>query len=262
MSVELHSGHRERPRLRNRMPRHASLAILLLAAVALLALCGRSASAQATSRVEESVKKALALEPNAAEGGHLYSKHCMSCHRRHAKGDVTSVTPALAGQVSSYVIKQLADLVEGYRELPEMHRQLARTELANPQAMRDLSAYLTGLQPIAEPEVGDGKQLRLGSRIYRTVCAQCHGMRGEGAEVDRVPALRGQHYSYVLRQARQLSSGHREGVDLGVLALLDALSLDQLAAVADYISRLPASSDAEAVAAAVSSRTSWRVSED
>jgi cytochrome c553 len=52
--------------------------------------------------------------------------------------------------------------------------------------------------------------------------------------------LHAQHYSYLLRQARQLATGHRYSVDLPVLVVLEALSLDQLTAVADFISRLPA----------------------
>ncbi len=199
MNLDLHPGPSRHRRPRERLSRHAWLVILvLLLAAILLALCGRSASAQ-VSRVEELIDNALALEPDSIDGNHLYRKHCMSCHGRNAKGNARSVTPALAGQVTSYVIKQLADLVEGYRELPEMHRQIARTELANPQAMQDIAAYLSALPPVAEPEQGDGKQLLLGGRIYKSVCAECHGARGEGDDPARVPALRGQHYSYVLR---------------------------------------------------------------
>lgn len=221
----------------------------MLVFVVILALCGRSVSAQ-TTRSEELIEKALALEPDTVEGSRMYRKHCMSCHERNARGDPRSVTPALAGQVKSYVIKQLTDVVEGYRELPEMHRQLARAELGKPQVMQDIAAYLVGLSPVAEPEQGDGGQLTVGGRIYRSICAQCHGARGEGNEEGRIPALRGQHYSYVLRQSRQAASGHRASVEIPVIVLLDALSLEQLNAVADFISRLPASSEAESVVGA------------
>lgn len=248
MVTHLHPGHPKQQRKRDRLSRHAWVLILMLVFVVILALCGRSVSAQ-VHRSEELIEKALALEPDAVEGGRLYRKHCMSCHARGAKGDTRSVTPALAGQVKSYVIKQLTDVVEGYRELPEMHRQLARAELGKPQVMQDIAAYLAGLPPVAKPEQGDGGQLTLGARIYKAVCAECHGPGGEGDDQGRVPALRGQHYSYLLRQARQASSGHRDSVDLPVILLLDALSREQLTAVSDFISRLPASSEAESIAA-------------
>jgi cytochrome c553 len=248
MSVELPSGAPRRPDKSNRLWRHAWIWVLLLVLAAVLALCGRSASAQ-VNRVDELIEKALTLEPDAIEGESLYRKHCMGCHGRKAHGDSKTVTPALAGQVTSYLIKQLADVLEGYRELPEMHRQVARTELATPQALHDLAVYLGTLPPQTKPELGDGKQLVLGARIYKSVCADCHGAQGEGEGRSRTPALRGQHYSYLLRQARQLATGHRYSVDLPVIVLLEALSLDQLTAVADFISRLPASSESESIAA-------------
>lgn len=230
--------------------RQTLLFTLVLAPVVAIAFLGSSASAQ-VHRLDELVDKALALEPDTIAGRELYRKHCRSCHGRKAYGDSRTATPALAGQVASYVVKQLADLAEGYRELPEMHRQIARTELGNPQAMRDLSAYLNTLSPLTESQRGDGKQLALGARIYKSVCAECHGAGGEGDADHRVPALRGQHYSYVLRQTRQLASGHRYSVEVPVIVLLDALSLEQLTAVADFISRLPVSTDVESSVADV-----------
>lgn len=248
MSIELRPGPSRRQGTRQRLSRHAWIVILLIVIASALALCGRSASAQ-VSRGEEIIERALALKPDSVEGGRLYRKHCSGCHGRNAYGDSNTVTPALAGQVTSYLIKQLADLVEGYRELPEMHRQVARTELATPQAMHDLAAFLSALPPLTGPQLGDGKQLVLGGRIYKAICADCHGARGEGDDRRQIPALRGQHYSYLLRQARQLATGHRYSVDLSVIMLLEALSLDQLTAVVDFISRLPASGETKSLAA-------------
>jgi cytochrome c553 len=246
MSVQLRFGLLRHQHKSYRTGRHGRLWILLLVFATVLALCGRSASAL-VNRVEELVESSMALEPDTIDGRDLYRKHCMSCHGRSAQGDAKTVTPALAGQVSSYVIKQLADIVEGYRELPEMHRQIARTEMAAPQALHDLAAYLATLPALKKPELGDGKQLELGEQIYTSVCADCHGARGEGNDGSRIPALRGQHYSYLLRQSRQIASGHRYGVEFPVIVVLGALSVDQLTAVADFISRLPTSSEAESI---------------
>jgi cytochrome c553 len=224
--------------------------ILLLAIASTVAFCGRSAVAQ-DNRIEEIVTKALALAPDVLEGQELYRRRCLSCHGRGAYGDAAAVTPALAGQVTTYLIKQLADLAEGYRELPEMHRQIARSELSTPQAMRDLATYLSTLAPLVEPQRGDGKQLVLGRKVYTSACAECHGTAGEGDHRKKVPALRGQHYSYVLRQARQIATGHRYSVDVSVMMVLESLSLDALTAVADYISRLPTSPESESIAVAL-----------
>lgn len=91
---------------------HEWLPILLLLIVAMLALCGRSASAE-EGRIEEAIAGAMAIEPDVVEGARLYRKHCVSCHGRKAYGNARTVTPALAGQVTPYLIKQLADLAPG-----------------------------------------------------------------------------------------------------------------------------------------------------
>ena len=62
------------------------------------------------------------------------------------------------------------------------------------------------------------------------------------------PGIAWQHYSYVLKQARRLATGHRYSVDLPAIVLLEALSLDQLTADADFVSRLPASTESESLA--------------
>lgn len=126
-----------------------------------------------------------------------------------------------------------------------MHRHIARAELSTLQAVRDVASYLSTLPPMTEPQLGDGKQVVLGGQIYSTVCADCHGPQGVADEAGRIPALRGQHYSYLPRQARQLASGHRYSVDIPVIVVV--LTLDQLTAVSDYISRLPASAELEPV---------------
>lgn len=124
MSLELRPSPSRHRGWRERLSRHVWVVIVLIIIAAIVALCGRSASAQ-VSRGEEIIEKALALKPDPIEGGHLY------------------------------------------RTLP----------------------------PLTEPELGDGKQLALGGRIYNSVCAKCHRLQGEGYERSRTPALHGQHYS-------------------------------------------------------------------
>ena len=70
MITHLHPGHPKQQRKRERLSRHAWILILMLVFVFILALCGRSVSAQVT-RSEELIEKALALEPDATEGGRL-----------------------------------------------------------------------------------------------------------------------------------------------------------------------------------------------
>jgi cytochrome c553 len=205
-------------------------------ALALLAFFGADAQSH---RSAEILDRALALTPDVRNGQVLYRDLCQSCHGVDATGDAEWVIPALAGQVDSYLIKQLVDFAEGDRVGPEMHRAVARKRLITPQSLRDVSGYLATLPPTGSPERGDGRQLAQGKRVYEGLCIQCHGAQGEGDRAAAVPSLQRQHYAYLIAQIRSLATGHRYAVELGVESALKRLSYDELTAVADYASRLP-----------------------
>ena len=181
----------------------------------------------------------MSAVPNAGNGRAIYKESCAPCHGETARGNAKTITPALAGQVQSYLVKQLADFAEGQRSEPAMQRVVAHTRLTSPQALRDLASDVAGLPRNSKPERGDGTKLDSGRRVYEKFCTECHGLRASGDELDFIPALQGQHYSYLLKQVRNFSAGHRQGVDIDVLHDMQALSLDELTAVADYMSRLP-----------------------
>jgi cytochrome c553 len=214
------------------------LIALLLFAATFGCLTAQPAAAQAQRGVEI-IERALKLQPDLAEGRKLYIENCASCHGPEAYGNAHEVIPALAGQLPIYVIKQLADVAEGLRTTPEMHRVVARKPLSTPQGLKNVASYVGSLDPNPRPETGDGKQLALGKRYYQGLCAYCHGAQGGGNEAHATPALRRQNYSYLLMQMRDLSSGHRYAVDETIVATLQELSYDQLTAIADYAARLP-----------------------
>ena len=197
-----------------------------------------SVAAQSPRGVEI-IEQALASKPDVAAGAALFKEHCAGCHGERALGDAKAVTPALAGQIPLYVIKQLVDMAEREREVPEMHRVVSRKELARPQGIADVAAYVGQLPPNSAPEVGDGTELALGKRYYQGLCAFCHGEQGQGNEQHATPAVRGQHYSYLLAQMRELANMHRYSVDVAIVEALDGLSFAQMQAVADYSARLP-----------------------
>lgn len=209
------------------------------ARVACLSLLLAGSIAAQTQRGSEIIESALAAQPDERHGAALYRKLCSSCHGRKAHGRAAPVTPALAGQLEIYLIKQIVDLAEGDRNEPEMHRVVARKELSTPQAIRDVSTHLSKLPVNPQPEVGDGKDLAVGRRFYDGLCAFCHGTTGEGNVLHATPALQRQHYSYLLMQSRRLAIGHRYSVPIEVIEILEQLPFDKLTAVSDYASRLP-----------------------
>ncbi|HKQ12689.1 MAG TPA: c-type cytochrome [Steroidobacteraceae bacterium] len=212
------------------------LTIAIVAAV--LVFATHSAAAQ-TERANALIERALELRGDVSNGESLYKDLCANCHGHEAYGGGEPVTPALAGQLPIYIIKQLVDLAEGDRTEPEMHRVVALKRLSSAQALSDLATYLRRLPPNPRPEVGDGKDLAAGNRYYAGLCAFCHGANGEGNEKHATPSLQHQHYSYLLMQSRRLAVGHRYSVPIEVIEVLEKLPFDQLTAIADYASRLP-----------------------
>lgn len=214
--------------------------VVAIAVIALvLVLFTRTAAAQ-TERGIALIEQTLAAKPDKHHGARLYRELCSSCHGRKAYGSSTPVTPSLAGQVPIYLIKQLVDFAEGDRTEPEMHRVVALKKLSSAQAVRDISAFLADLPANPDPEVGDGTALAGGKRYYEGLCAFCHGPQAQGNADHATPALSRQHYSYLLMQSRRLAVGHRYSVPIEVIEVLEKVSFDELKAIADYASRLPA----------------------
>lgn len=217
-------------------------ASVLQASIAIAALLAASVMAQ-EPRSTEIIERALQAKADTDAGKKVYREHCSSCHGAHAYGNADEVIPALAGQLPIYVIKQMVDLAEGARTSADMHRIAARRPVSTPQGLSDIASYLGSLDPNPKPQTGDGSQLAMGKRYYQGLCAYCHGAQGGGNEEHATPALRRQHYSYLLMQMRDLSTEHRYSVDIEIVDALQRLSYDQLTAIADYASRLPMAGD-------------------
>jgi cytochrome c553 len=191
----------------------------------------------AKERVDELIHNALQLDVNPARGGEIYAKHCVACHGRNAHGDPARNVPALAGQRQAYLVKQLADFSEIERESRDMHAVVSQAALAEPQVWADVSAHLNAMPPIAEPQRGDGRYVQLGEGIFREQCASCHEEDARGDDDGFVPSLRNQHYAYLLNEMRIMGRWHTRNLDEGLSRFLDSLDKDELAGLADYLSR-------------------------
>lgn len=215
---------------------------LLTFVLACIVLPAMPAAAQdaAAARIE----RILSLPADLDHGRETFSRSCAGCHGVFAQGNADLGYPALAGQRPNYLTKQLADVIETDRAVPEMHLTMSRWQFEDPQTLRDVAAFLAQLDPVAVPERGNGRQPALGRQLYEAECASCHGRFGEGDNPSYVPALRGQHYRYLTKQLQSLAVGHRNGMDGVGRERLARLTGPQLEAVADHLSRLPSERDA------------------
>jgi cytochrome c553 len=198
-----------------------------------------SGVALSSPRTSDLYDEALSLDAEPAHGAALYRQHCAKCHGPQALGKADEVIPSLAGQLEIYLVKELVDFAELDRTAPEMHRTMARPELDEPQAWRDLAAYLAKLPPNRKPQYGNGKDLERGARSYSMYCAMCHGTQGEGMERGVAPALSSQHYAYLVLQLRSFDTDHRLNMEAPILDHMAGLTRDDLRAIADYMSRTP-----------------------
>ena len=196
-----------------------------------LALCA-ALSAAAPARAQGSDKSESEQVKRAV---HV----CAACHGESGRS-TRKGTPALAGQMRQYTIRQLKDF-----------RSQARAETDIQAYMWGISALLTDdvIEGIADhyaqqaprkPKSVNPKAEAAGRVIFERgipgvgvrACASCHGDNAEGAA--GFPRLAGQNADYVFRQLRAFKTPLRpHGVIMKneILALSDA----QLRAVAAYV---------------------------
>ncbi len=229
------------PRIARR-PRVARLAPIGL----LLVLPGLAASAtdragQFGQSIEQNVRQALSLPRDPRRGAESFEHYCSRCPGPGGGGDASRTIPALAGQRFAYLVRQLAGFSSGERDSRVMHGIVSRASLREPQSWTDLAAYLSeNAPPVGTVQIGDGRGRALGRGIYHEQCASCHGADARGDAGGAVPALRHQHYDYLVNQMHQLAEGRRHDMDPGLVRFLQSFDDRDIAAVADYLYRLPA----------------------
>jgi cytochrome c553 len=191
-----------------------------------------------SSIVSKTVAKAMATQPNHTRDKALYEKRCKSCHGSKGWGDGLEDVPSLAGQRELYLVTQLAQFAAQERSGSTMHKATSTTDVNNPQALRNLAAFLSLAPPNPDPEHAEDAVPASGASLFQRNCAMCHGAGAQGSNTDPIPALAGQHYDYLLIQLKSFARGHRGQVDAPVIGFAAGLSDDEQRSIADYLSRL------------------------
>ena len=216
------------------MKRSFLLSALALA-VAAFGLEGAAASGRDAAKAE--YEKAMGLTPNLENGKRVYLT-CAVCHRPEGWGTQDGTYPQIAGQLSTVVVKQLADIRARNRDNPIMYPFAVPTILGDAQAIADVAAYISRLPMTPSNGVGLGRDLELGEKLYKENCVECHGEKGEGDTKEHIPALWGQHYRYLLRQFEEIKIGKRRNADAEMRKQIKRFSGRDIRAVMDYTSRL------------------------
>ncbi len=183
--------------------------------------------------------EALKLKGNAKEGKEGYEV-CGACHLPSGAGRPDGTFPQLAGQHTTVLIKQMADIRAGLRDNPTMY-PFAK-ELTDAQELANVSAYIESLCIPAAHGMYEGpdaaKQIADGKVMYEKECIECHKANGEGVKDKFYPVLAGQHYKYLLRQMTEIRDGHRRNANPDMVAIIKKYDNAQLVAISAYQSSL------------------------
>lgn len=227
------------PGLLSRWPKLLAAALLIQAL-----LTAPAVALGVPSSLDDELTQALDLEPDL-ENGKMLFEMCAECHSPKAWGSVDGVFPQIAGQHRNVIIKQISDFRHGNRENPAMLPFAEADVLGGPQGVSDVAGYLASLPMTPEPGIGPGSNLALGEKVYEENCSVCHDDNAEGFDTFFFPKIQGQHYEYTLRQLKWMKDGSRRNVYHGMLRRIQKMTVADLEAVSDYVSRLPPTGDAD-----------------
>lgn len=192
------------------------------------------------SHANDSAKlnEAVALTPDLKAGEKIYPL-CAACHGDDGFGLQQGVYPSIAGQHQRVILKQLLDVQSKKRINPTMFAFTDLETLGGLQGMADIAAYTAALPPNPKPVTGDGTQLDKGETLFATYCVSCHGKKAQGSAEQYYPRLTNQHYPYLVRELDWIRDKVRKNADPAMVLILQDFSLEDIDAVADYLSRLP-----------------------
>jgi len=220
--------------------------ILLIAIFGVLSL----SAAYAEHRIPEIINVELLFKPDVVNGKRVYAV-CESCHLPDGWGNSDGVYPQLAGQHAKVLMKQLLDIREGRRDNPSMYPFVQERTIGGYQNLADVVAYISTL-PMS-PFHGKGnwgkasEEYQQGAQLFKEKCLVCHGDEAQGNADELVPRLQGQHYAYLVQQARLIINDQRKA-DPAMFAIIKNLNYDEIDRIMNYISRIRVSrSDLEGV---------------
>lgn len=183
--------------------------------------------------------EALHKKGDVKEGKEAY-EICGACHLPSGAGRPDGTFPQLAGQHTTVVIKQMADIRAGLRDNPTMY-PFAQT-LTDAQELANVASYIEKLCIPLDHGKYEGAdaalQVSKGKDLYEKQCKECHGMNGEGNKEKFYPVIAGQHYKYLLRQMTQIRDGKRRNANPDMVKIIKTYSDEELVAISAYQSSM------------------------
>ena len=197
---------------------------------------GLSAHAEFPQRAEANKILGAYLETNAGKdagtingsvGVKEQSRICGYCHGEDGNSRHSEI-PSLAGQNPRYIVEQLLMFKKKLRRYPNVMHTYAKQ--MTPNTMATIALHFAAL-PRRVPGGVDTAKAAGGEELYKSLCANCHGMDGKGTN-DAYSAIQAQWPDYIalsLKRFRDGSSGrHSHEMQVAARGLTD-LEIDSLA---------------------------------
>ena len=181
----------------------------------------------------------LAADADAAAGRDKAAA-CAACHGQQGISP-SGAFPNLAGQQASYLAKQIMDIRDGNRMVPQMAGQV---DNFSDQDAWDVAVYFAGMDPALGQAKDDEALIERGRELYRAgdmakgipACAACHTPTGQGIGTAVYPALSGQHPEYTLATLQDFAAGNRANDPANIMRDIAAKMSDaDMEAVANYV---------------------------
>ncbi|MHB0774716.1 c-type cytochrome [Halomonas sp. WWR20] len=170
--------------------------------------------------------------------GRQKSQVCAACHGANGVSIAPSF-PNLAGQQASYIAKQVVDIRDGQRVVPQM---AGIVDNLSDQDIADVAAYYSNQEPNlgqADPELAErGMRLYKAGSLAKGVpaCMACHTPTGQGIGTAVYPALSGQHPEYTLKQLQDFAKSERSNDPNAIMRdIASKLSDADMQALANYV---------------------------
>ncbi len=169
-----------------------------------------SLAAQPSTQVAWTAEQLNFVKAGNTQKGKTLAQTCNACHGESGISGMAN-TPSLAGQLPTYLYKQLQDYTDDNRQQPIMSG-LAKT--LSKQDAADVAAWFASLsqayQSSSSIDYENAEKLVKNGDSRRQIppCEVCHANGGQGQKID-IPALYGQNAEYLSSQLKAFRDGIR-----------------------------------------------------
>ncbi len=181
------------------------------------------------------------------QGNQTGATACSVCHGENGAGQAAAGFPRLAGLPQEYLEKQLRDFKAQRRNNPMMAPIAASL---SDEEIKAVAAYFSKQAPTTPSKSKDETANKTGRDLAQRgawdkgvpACFRCHGSEGQGV-APHMPAIAGQHQSYLQAQLQAFKAGQRSNDPLDLMSTFASrLSDEEITAVAAYLANFSAKS--------------------